>query len=302
MSRRSRRRAAFSLFAFQDIVTAITAIMILLVLVLTLELLSRKCQEAAWNPNVARRDLIDTIDQFSALAANLRKTLADGESVGFHVAGAGAAITRELAVTQSQAEQALREARRASAAEQAAARAAAVARARANERRRELGDVVAVQEQAAEADADARRLALDNEQERDRLARKQEELKNRPRPGTELVFNAPPESRKQAWLVELSGEGVVVVKLGSGRQENLGPHAGPRSGMATWIGALRQDLDYALVLVRPSGVDAVADVRSLLEGRSIDHGIDFIGENQAVRDGTAASGDHVENGPDRTPL
>ena len=40
-ARRNSNRAAFSLFAFQDIITSVTAIMVLLLLILALELVSR---------------------------------------------------------------------------------------------------------------------------------------------------------------------------------------------------------------------------------------------------------------------
>jgi hypothetical protein len=37
--------------------------------------------------------------------------------------------------------------------------------------------------------------------------------------------------------------------------------------------------------VRPSGVDAVDDIRAGLEEAGVPFGIDFIGEDQVVRDG-----------------
>ncbi len=61
MSRRNRSRAAFSLFSFQDIITAVTAIVILLVLILTLELISRRQQVAAADPAIGREALDETI-------------------------------------------------------------------------------------------------------------------------------------------------------------------------------------------------------------------------------------------------
>jgi len=44
MSRRSRRNSPFSLFAFQDIITSVTGIMILVTMMLALELIKRKEQ------------------------------------------------------------------------------------------------------------------------------------------------------------------------------------------------------------------------------------------------------------------
>jgi hypothetical protein len=130
-------------------------------------------------------------------------------------------------------------------------------------------------------------LALHNEQEADRLARKREEIVEQPSPGAELVFNAPENSETQAWIVEVSSEGLTVVKLGTNQRRSLGLSVEPGSAAADWLAGLDAGRDHALILVRPSGVDSVDDIREGLGNAGISFGIDFIGEDQVVRDGTS---------------
>jgi hypothetical protein len=54
-----------------------------------------------------------------------------------------------------------------------------------------------------------------------------------------------------------------------------------------WLAELDPKSDHALILVRPSGVGGVDDIRERLSDQGIPFGIDFIGEDQVVRDGIA---------------
>lgn len=58
MSQRGRAGAAFSLFSFQDIITSVTGIMILVTLILALELIQRK--EAS--PTEKTEEIIEDLD------------------------------------------------------------------------------------------------------------------------------------------------------------------------------------------------------------------------------------------------
>ena len=150
-------------------------------------------------------------------------------------------------------------------------------------------DVDRMREEAARVDEEAKKLALDNELEADRLARKQEEIVEQPSPGAELVFNAPEDSDTQAWIVEVSSDGLAVVKLGTNQRQMLGAGVGPGSATAAWLSKLDPGQDHALILVRPSGVDGFDDIRNGLAEAGISFGIDFIGEDQIVRDGLGES-------------
>jgi hypothetical protein len=85
----------------------------------------------------------------------------------------------------------------------------------------------------------------------------------------------------------LSADGATAVLLGGDRIERLGHDVHTGVAATDWIGALTADGDYCLLLVRPS---APKHLGRLLERRlgdaGIRFGIDLIGEDQTVRDGS----------------
>lgn len=295
MSRRNRQ-AAFSLFSFQDIVTSVTAILILVVLILSLELLERTQSAAAASSGVTRAGLVETIAGLEQLAAVLEATVPGEAGLAALAVKTASELERETRIVEAQAERAVAEASASKEVERRAAALAAVALAQLFARQGMVGRIEALQEQAADADAEARRRALENEKERDRLAKRQQEIVQQPKAGTQLVFNVPPQSAKQPWLVEVAADGVATVRLGSNERRALGAAKGVESAVGAWVRTLQPASDYALILVRPSGIDSYEDVRKLLEAQGIDIGIDFIGEDQAVRDGSGEKSDAASGG------
>ena len=67
MSRRRNNQPTISLFSFQDIITSVTAILILVVLILTLELISRKYDAAASDPETQKRVTSEAVAELEAL-------------------------------------------------------------------------------------------------------------------------------------------------------------------------------------------------------------------------------------------
>ena len=284
MSRRRRSTAAFSLFSFQDIITSVTAILILLVLILSLELVASRQEAAASDPTVARAALQAASAALEALVGKLAMVVPTDEPRPL-VARSRSELARDVRIVEDQSRQAAADAEAARAVEGRARALAAAAIARLEEAREIRDDVDRMTEQAAIADEEATKLAIENEQEADRLAQKQEEIVEQPSSGAELVFNAPNNSAAQAWIVEVSSEGLTVVKLGTNQRRLLGVGTGPGSAAAKWLSDLNAGRDHALILVRPSGVKAVDDIRESLDNAGISFGIDFLGEDQVVRDG-----------------
>lgn len=288
MSRRRRSTAAFSLFSFQDIITSVTAILILLVLILALELVTRRQEAAAANPAVSRASLQEAAAALEALIGRLAAVVPPDEPRPL-VRRTRSELERDVRIVEDQAEQAAADAEAAHAVEGRARALAATAIARLEQARGIREDVDRRKEEAARVEEEATKLALENESEADRLARKREEIVEQPSPGAELVFNAAESSDTQAWIIEVSSDGLSVVKLGTNRRRPLGAGAGAGSAAADWISELAPGRDHALILVRPSGVDGVGDIRDGLREAGIPFGIDFIGEDQVVRDGLGES-------------
>lgn len=288
MTRRRRSAAAFSLFSFQDIITSVTAILILLVLILVLELLTRRQEVAAADPAVSRASLQATAAALEALVGTLSAVVPQ-DAVRPLVGRTRSELERDVRIVEDQARQAAADAEAARAVEGRARALAAAAVARLDDAKQVREEVDRMKEEAARVDEEARKLALDNEREADRLARKREEIVQQPSPGAELVFNPPRDADSQAWIVEVSSDGLTAVKLGTNQRRQLGPEVGPGSAAAAWLEELDPGQDHLLILVRPSGIDVVTDVRDLIDETGIPYGVDLIGEDQVVRDGAGES-------------
>jgi len=284
MSRRRRTAAAFSLFSFQDIITAVTAILILLVLILALELIAQLQQAAATDQTVSRDSLADSAATLESLVERLSSVVAE-DGVRPLVRRTPGELERDIRVLEDEARQAAAEAQEARVIESRARTLAAAALARLDNAREIREEVDRTKEEAALAEQEARKITLDNEREAERQAAKQKEIAERPSPGAELVFNAPKEFNVQAWIVEVSSEGLAAVKLGANQRMALGSGMGSGSAAASWLSSLRSGRDHVLILVRPSGVGSVEGIRDGLREAKISFGIDFIGEDQIVRDG-----------------
>jgi hypothetical protein len=284
MSRRNRSRAAFSLFSFQDIITAVTAIVILLVLILTLELITRRQQAAAADPGIGRAALVETIAELEELVRRLMAA-APATTIRPLAARTQDEVARDEKVIRDQAARAVDRAAATRVEEQRARGLAAAEAARLADLRAALGGVAETTARAAALEAEAETLARDNRRKAERLAKKPDGAEAESVPGAEIVFNASGERGRQAWIIELSRTGTAVVKLGTGRRRDLGHGAEPGTPLASWLAGLDRRRDHALLLVRPSGLDELEGVWGALADAGIPFGIDVIGEEQVVRDG-----------------
>lgn len=285
MSRRSRQ-AAFSLFSFQDIVTSVTAILILIVLILSLEMLDRTVATAASSSRATRTGLMQTIMGLQQLVLTLESHAPVEAGLRPLALKTASELEREMQIVGDQLARAADEASSAEAIERRAAARAQEMIGKVREKEAVVSRIDAALQAAAEADSEATRRASENERTRERLVKQRQQIDGQPRSGTELVFNAPPRSDKQPWLVEVAADGVATVRLGSNERRALGAANSPGAGVSAWVQSLRPGVDYALMLVRPSGVEDYEAMRELLQTQGIDLGIDFIGEDQAVRDGS----------------
>jgi hypothetical protein len=279
-----------SLFSFQDIITSTTAILILIMLLLALQLSQRQQAAAVSDLGATVRTLDKMAEEQAAIVAHLRKQLAAAQAAAGErrpreeyeqAARDATARLDRVRLEREDAEQLARLAER--------RRLESEARLAAREADRELVDKSA--RQLAEDSVTADRLDRENAAEKQRQAKRRQEMDERPSSGTELVFNRPQDSAQRPWLVELSGNGVVVVQLGTNAPEPLGASWAAGSPLAAWCERLHPAGDYCLLLMRPSAAPEFLDaVETRLKEAGISYGIDFIGENQTVRDGTSPSG------------
>lgn len=293
---RRKPAAAFSLFSFQDIITSVTAILILVMLLLTIELVTRRRQQAATDPAASRRQIAATAGKLEAIVARLRDDVAARKAQRPTRSLDAAQAERERVQKEREAiQRRLDETHRV---REAASKHAAEMEAEAVERSGDIQSLENLEKQFASDSREAEMLDQANRLEQDRQDKRKREIADTPRSGTELVFNPPADSDRRAWLVELSGDGVAVVLLGGDRTERLGHDTAPGSGFGRWLSELTPDGDYCLLLVRPSTSDDMEEeVQHGLRDAGIRHGIDLIGEDQTVRDGSkAAAREAMPNG------
>lgn len=282
---RRKPAAAFSLFSFQDIVTSVTAILILVMLLLSVELVSRRRSEAAADPAVTRRSMATTVERLELQAATLREDLAARRSRG--PARTVAMAEQQLARAREELEASRRHLAESILTREAAARLRAEKEALVAAHAADVEEIARLEKESVEHKASADRLEEANGKEERRQEERRREIADGERAGTELVFSTPANSVRRAWLVELSRDGITVLLLGSGRTESLGVDTKAGGRFAAWCGGLQPDGDYCLLLERPSAVKTLmADAEHSLRERGITFGIELVGEEQAVRDGT----------------
>ena len=97
MSRRGRSGPVISLFAFQDIITSVTAIVIVVVLFLALDLVNRKQGQASESPAVLADELVARIADVEAELIKLRQELARTDELVQQVASTSPADLRGTA-------------------------------------------------------------------------------------------------------------------------------------------------------------------------------------------------------------
>ena len=270
-----------SLFAFQDIITSVTAIMILLVLILTLEFLSRARQVGV--PEDHRHvvaDLKQTIRAGEARLDALQRTLQETRGA----AKSASAATR-ASVERRYAEATVRQA----ALEQEVARAETAVTRAADERHSAEDRLLAAATHTAEAsrfEAEAESIAATavaieeaNREERQR----QQGLAAAPAQPTRLLFNPSDDGGKNAVMVEVAADGVTTLSPGGGAPQPLGwGLTGPSFAFRRWLTGLQSASDYVVIMLRPSGIQRYAAVRDAIVEAGIDVGTELVPEHLVI--------------------
>jgi multidrug resistance efflux pump len=260
MSRRGRNNSAFSLFAFQDIITSVTGIMVLITLVLALELLQRKESAPAAKTAQVTDDIRKTIDENKLAIQQLKLQLE--QSMRLVEEFASIDITR-VNVELTDLKQ------------------------RNESLRREIAKLESEQQDAKERLEEARSKKQDRSSDpktlEDLLRQLEEAAKQlaRLKKSNRVIFNPSEGQSKSPWLVEIADNGLKVAKIGVS--------AAPATfdtvdQFKTWAAARRPSAEYFVLLVKPSGIDSFANVRTVLKDMSFDLGYDLLTEDQNAID------------------
>lgn len=280
MSRRGRTTgAAISLFSFQDIITSVTAIMILLVLILSLELVTRSKQRgvAAEDRRVAR-DLHVAVATMERQAAAVRADITSLQ--------ASAARMATFSVEEVRRRERLADERAAGLREEIEVLATARRKA-ASSRRRAEADLIseraatpaATVEHVAALNARAAAMEEANRAERRRQESSAEVIDGQTSPRT-LVFNPPPGQTLVPRLLDVSGDGLSALARNAVKTRQF---SGPGGDFNRWLATLDAQSEYVVIILRPSGIGSFESVVTAVEKAGLAVGAELVGEAVAVQ-------------------
>ena len=247
----------FSLFSFQDIITATTGILILLSLVLALSVITQGA-ESVVEDNIADESLVVERDRLENRVRHNQGLLDQLTLQNSKIASATpSSLSREIA----EFEELL-----ANLKEQASELALGLSR-----EKKKLSDLT------SDKSAEEKRNELANRQkEIENLKKQLEDLKKNDR----LKFNFR-DSTRRAWLVEISDKKILAAKVNSNSKPKSFNSAYAFNNFADDVSDAEK---YSVLVVKPSGVMNYDDIKVHLGVEGADVGVDVIGETQTAID------------------
>jgi hypothetical protein len=284
MSRRGRSKdVAISLFSFQDIITSVTAIMILLVLILTLELVTRVATKgmAAEDRRVAQ-ELKRSVAEMEQRLEQLRKEASAAQTAASDAAGFSA---KETAEKQAKAERAAKELQEEVRRLEVQLRDAQSSRRTAEGRlaASQTDDPEATAARAREADERAAQMEAANREEKRRQESEAKKASDGTAAARTLVFNAPPGTTLEPLLVEIAKDGLVAVGPdGESPRRFAWNLLGLSAGFGDWLKGRNKSREYVVLVLRPSGIERYDAVREAVVSAGFDVGTELIGEQMSL--------------------
>ncbi|MCA9124125.1 MAG: hypothetical protein H6822_30330 [Planctomycetaceae bacterium] len=269
MSRRGQNGVAFSLFAFQDIITSVTGIMILVTLILALELVqqmesspSQRTKEVVQDINAAVTSVTEldaAVARNQARIAELQDRLTQGASRIGDVAGFD-----QRAVQQDVSDMEQMDDRLAKELQELAAQVEQT-----THQQKKLNE-----ERDQKVDPEAVQKKLDD------LKKKKEDLEKL-KSSNRIIFNPTEGDAKVPWLVEITGTSISVAKTGVTAPPTI--HA-TGAAFAAWAQQLDKSRDYFVLLVKPDGIENYELVRASITRMGFDVGFDLLNSDQNAID------------------
>lgn len=263
MGRRKRASAPFSLFAFQDIITSVTGIILLITMLMAIELVQTLSKAAAApqeekSSQVAQM-LRHAVSESTAEMDRLQRILDETTTIRFDADS----LRRKLAAMKAAAgEMELQNEQIQSTQEKIDAR-----RAQQSLEAKDLSPE-AIEALAKEQAATARQIAAMKESNR-------------------VIFNRPAGAAKAPWLVELNEASIMAAEMGL---------AQPPQSFATadeflqWVQDQDRDSRYFVLLVKPATIETFSTIRKALQERKFDVGYDLLPSDQTAIDTQTGAG------------
>ncbi len=260
MKYRRGRRNTFSLFSFQDIITSVTGIMILITLMMAVDLIQRHEKSprvhTAQLSERLKDQLAQTLNAINQLKEKIelqnQETLPDGfldESI----------LENKLSEIQD-------------------------SRKRADNDSEEIIQVklttdhglVELKKKEAEQQPDMEEL----EKVKKEVAQKTGKIKKLQQ-GKRLIYNPVKGASKTPWLVDVTDSTVTVARLGVvSTPQNFSNYL----DFEQWISRLSPASNYCMVVLRPSSAKSYEKIFIMLDRQNLQYGYDAIGDKETVID------------------
>lgn len=271
MSRRKNSNPV-SLFSFQDIITSVTGIMILVTLLIALELSQRVLNSPRVQTIAVSQQLEGAVNEAEREIRDLEARLAKGDAKLQQLA---AMDRRRLAAEQIDVQRQL---------EQLDAETARLAKQAQDSEKRQ-------------ADMEAREQAQQQEVGRaDELDRRIEELEeqiHKLKSSNRVIYNPAQGTSKEAWIVELTGGSIQAAPMGRAAKPRVFPvvAAGQIPGaFEQWLRGLNPRSEYLVLLIKASGVELFDALKEVLEQKGFELGFDVVDEGVTVIDPQTGAG------------
>jgi hypothetical protein len=257
---RRKKSMAFSLFAFQDIITSVTGIMVLVTLILALELIQQKES----SPPVKTAQVVSqtraAVAQNEVEIQQLQSRLETGREQMAQVAAFDAThVSQQLKDLKELNDDLDRELDEYAEESEAAARRKDEAKA---EQDRRSSDSQTLEQLTADV-------------------KKETELIEKLRKSNRTIFKPPEGASKTPWLVEVSGEGLIVAQWGVSAPPKRFQNP---AELRDFAAGRDKGSEYFVLLVKPAGIENFGQARSLLKRAGFDVGFDLLRTDQSALD------------------
>ena len=263
MSRSRKKGAPFSLFAFQDAITSVCGVVVLITLLLAVQLTSRTIEsELETEPD----------DSLAERAAELREEIAEAREaldavptprISFDASKPYAGLSAvDLRAKVSELDARLESAR------------AELERAKSELPREESG---APSEEESTKELAALREELKRAEEEASAAKKSA---REPLDENVVLFSFPEEASETPWFVDISGTRIVATPAKKGEEIKRFEKT---DEFLTWAKTRPNKREYFVLIVRPSGAGAYDEISAGLDAAGRKTGVDLVAETRELR-------------------
>jgi len=264
--RRRSSQSAFSLFAFQDIITSVMGIMVLITLILALELMERTVESPPVQTAVMIEDIRRINEEMAQEIVKLQSQLDNSSEEIFQLPSLSAELLSDelekLAQDNEQKRKGLSQVRI-----EMVSRSEKLNNFRVQENSRRSGEQV----------------------ELDKLLAKIDELKEvlRQTEATDRVFFRSGLVGKRTYLVEVSSSGFVAAEIGV--QSRPTSFSSP-TDFQKWIESLSTKLDAIYLVAKPGGTENLLKAQESIKSRGMEYGYSIVSKTQTLIDPKIGAG------------